>query len=297
MKYRPKHVVEYVLLRALAGALNALPYRVALSLAWLLAALAYCAARGRVRETKRRIRLVFGDAMPESRVRRIVWTSCRNLFFNAVEMLRVHRLDEKWMASSCECAAAERVVRGALAGGHGGIAAVPHMGNWEVAAVVCRLHNMPIFVIAARQSNPLTNAYFNRLREGRSATVVERGSDLGMVQQRLKAGELMAILPDVRMRRPGVQVPFLGGTANLGAGMALFAKRAGVPILPGYSRRVGWTRHEFRMGTPVYPDNSLDKDADVVRMTALVMKYIEDAIRQEPEQWFWLNRRWILDPL
>ena len=297
-KYRLKHIIEYLFVRAVAGMLNALPYRVALALAWLLAALAFCMARSRVRETRRRIRLVFGDRMPEDKVRHIVWISCRNLFFNAVEMLRVNRLDAQWMASSCDCEEAAKLVKEALAGGHGGVAAVPHMGNWEVAAVVCRLHDIPVFAIAGRQANPLTNSYLTRLRGGRSAAIVERGSDaISAVTRRLKTGQLMAILPDVRMRTPGVLVPFLGGTANIGSGMALFARRAGVPILPGYSRRVGWTRHVFRMFPPVYPDNSLDKGEDVVRMTTQVMKYIEEAIRREPEQWFWFNSRWILDPL
>jgi lauroyl/myristoyl acyltransferase len=297
-KYRPKHVVEYVCLRALSGLLNALPYRAALAFAWLLAALAFCTARSRMRETRRRIRLVFGESLPARAVRHIAWISCRNLFFNGVEMLRAHRLDSKWLARSCDCAAAVQAVRSALAGGRGAVAAVPHMGNWEVMAIVCRLHNLPIFGIAGRQNNPLTNNYLNRLRAGVAAPAVERGSDaMRAVLQRLMAGQFMAILPDVRMRGPGVLVPFLGGKANLGPGMALFARRAGVPILTGYSRRVGWTRHVFQMFPPVHPDNSLDKGEDVVRMTALVMKHIEDAIRLEPEQWFWFNSRWVLDPL
>ena len=63
------------------------------------------------------------------------------------------------------------------------------------------------------------------------------------VLRRLQSGEVMAVLPDVRMRTEAVGVRFLGGTANLGAGMAHFARLAKVPIVPCIILREGWTRH------------------------------------------------------
>ena len=44
-------------------------------------------------------------------------------------------------------------------------------------------------------------------------------------------------------------------------------------------------------------DKNLSKEDDILRMTSLVMKHVEDAIRQDPGQWFWFNKRWILDPV
>jgi hypothetical protein len=48
---------------------------------------------------------------------------------------------------------------------------------------------------------------------------------------------------------------------------------------------------------PILPDPSLPKADDVARMTRQVLAFIETRIREVPEQWFWFNRRWILDPL
>ena len=92
-------------------------------------------------------------------------------------------------------------------------------------------------------------------------------------------------------------MPFLGAEANLGEGMALFARHTGVPVFPCLVTRHGWTSHRIRICEPVYPDKSLDKKKDVRRITAHVMKIIEAAIRDDPAQWFWYNKRWVLDPL
>ena len=113
----------------------------------------------------------------------------------------------------------------------------------------------------------------------------------------LKNGHVMAILPDTRMREREIDVPLLNGTANLGRGMALFARLADVPILPRVVTREGWARHRIVMHDPVWPDKTLDKKTDIERMTRTVVKILDAAIREQPEQWFWFNKRWVLDPV
>jgi Kdo2-lipid IVA lauroyltransferase/acyltransferase len=298
VKVSSSHRAEYVALRVIAFLVNLFPYRAALGLGWILAFLAFHLGRARTREALRRIESVFGNRLTAGQRRHVAWISCRNLFFNSVEMLRAPRMTREWTAKVSDCTATVDRLARTVADGRGAITAVPHMGNWELAGITCHLHGLPIFSIAATQKNPLTNEFLNRLRSATGATVLERGAGtMRSVLHNLKAGMLLAILPDVRVRTRGVSVPFLGGVANLGPGMALFARHADVPIVPAVARRLGWTRHVLRTFPTIYPDKSLDKDEDVRRMTSAVMENIEKAIREEPEQWFWFNRRWILDPI
>ena len=95
------------------------------------------------------------------------------------------------------------------------------------------------------------------------------------------------------MPTPG---PLLGGTANLGAGTATFARIAKVPIYPTIVTREGWTRHRIRSLPAVEADMTLDKQADIERMSAIVVNILDQEIQAAPEQWFWFNKRWILDP-
>lgn len=301
-KVRWKHRLEYGLFRGLGHLASALPHRAALGLAWIVAAFLFHVARFRRAETLRRIRTVFGPDLPTRRVLRIAWTALRNLAFNAVEMLRIRRFaveDLRRIMPELDATIARiRVVSLSRGGAGGAILGIPHMGNWDLAGSACLLAGAPIFSVAARQRNPLMNRYIQELRGGHGMAILERGAGtLRQVIERLRTGQFFAILPDTRSREPGLPIPFLGGEANLARGMAAFARAAQVPILPVLLRRAGWSRFRIALADPVWPDPARDKEEDLLRMTRDVLAVIDQAIRETPEQWFWYNRRWVLDPL
>lgn len=298
MNPRLRHRIEYRLLQAIAGAFALLPYRLALALAWLVARLLHTLGRARVREAERRIRQVFGDALTPRAVRRAAWISLRNTAFNAVEIIRTPRIDQRWIDRHVDRGNVRAMLQRHLPPGQGGIFVVPHMGNWDLAGTGLALDGVPVFAIAARQRNPLTDAWLNRLRAGRGMGVVMRDDHVVRpVLRALKEGRVLAFLTDLRSKTPGIRARFLGQEANLVAGLGLFARQAGVPVLPAYVRRVGWGRHVWHVEAPVFPDPSLEKAADWQRITQQVMDIFDAAVRRHPEQYFWYNRRWVLDPL
>lgn len=115
--------------------------------------------------------------------------------------------------------------------------------------------------------------------------------------KRLKQGMFFAVLPDVRSRTHSLKIPYLGAQANIAHGLALFSHLANVPVVPALTRRVGWFRHDWRIGEPIYPDKTVERDQDFQRMTSLVFDFFDQAVRETPEQYFWYNKRWVLDPL
>ncbi len=288
--------MEYAAFRLLAGLLRWMPYRAGLALAWAVARATHRTGRKRRIEARRRIREVFGPALPERRVRRIAWISWRNLCFNAVEIARLPRMNARWVERRHDAAELRRL-RAAIPEGRGTVLALPHAGNWEAAGVVSHRLGIPVFYIARRQRNPLTDAYLNRMRAGTGVEAVlnDRHVLRGVVRH-LQAGSCLAILPDVYARRPGLPVPFLGGRANLPRGMALFARLAGAPIQPLFLRREGWTRTRIDLLEPVRPDPAQPREADLLRMTRAVFAQFDRAIRAAPEQYFWYNKRWVLSP-
>ncbi|MFH0909016.1 MAG: lysophospholipid acyltransferase family protein [bacterium] len=297
MKHRPKHIAEYAALRAVSGIVNILPYRLAMVFGWLLAALAYLLARGRVVRARDRIREVFGQELDTHAVNRAAWISLRNVFFNGVEMMRVRRLIPAEVERTTDREGFEKVLDHAHAG-KGGILVVPHMGNWDLAGVGAHMLGLPIFLIVGKQKNPLTDAWLNRVRGVTGIELVPRDSSvLKKAIRSLREGKILTFMTDLRSKTPGVVVRFFGKEANVVGGMALFARQAGVPIFPAVVTRVGWTRHRWRVFDPIHPDPAIDKEADWQRMTQQVMDIFDKAAREEPEQYFWYNKRWILDPL
>lgn len=289
---------EYALMRIVAAISKALPYRGSLLFAWLLSCIFYPFAASRVREAHRRIKSVFGESIDSNRVKQIARTSFRNTFFSAIEMLRFPVFKKSLAQEIFNFDEAFQTLLDHAATGKGAVLAVPHCGSWEMAGVAAHLSGVPIFNFAGQQRNPFVNSYMNYLRSSPGIDFVPRGSSVYRQAIRLlQSGRFCAIMPDVRMRNGGIQVEFLGGTANIGTGPAFFARMSDVPVFPCIVTRIGWSKHKILVHPPVYPDKRLDKTADVERITRILLKIMDEAVRQQPEQWFWYNKRWILDPI
>jgi len=295
-----KHRIEYLLLRVGLGVLNAMPLRVALALTWPLAWVAHWIFRFRVAETRRRIRAVLGDDVSAAAVRSHAWKSWRNLCFSVIEMARFSRTARGDIERTIPGigAALEEVDRMRGGRANGMVLATLHMGNWEMGGLAMSMRGMHPIVITRRQKNRLSDEYLRGLREQAGMDVVMRDRRvMKNIIAKLRQGGILAILPDVRMNTPALDIAFLGGRANLAGGMVMFAKQTDFPVLPAYGIRIGWTRHKWILLDPVYPDPSLDKKEDWLRMTQAVMDQFTEVVRKHPDQYFWHNRRWVLDPL
>ena len=301
MKHRPKHWAEYLLLRACCGLVVWLPYRPALALAAVLARILFLFARARRQEAIRRIRLVLGESCTARQARAIAWQSLRNIAFNLAEILYLGGGRPRPLPRPVEMQAAlARFKEHAQAHpGRGAIFACPHMGNWELAGIYVPSIGIDLFTVTGVQKNPLVNAFLQRLRHAPGVELLDRGSGatLRKIFANLRKGKFLAIMPDLRSRLPGIRVRFFGGEANLYPGMGQFAHQLDVPVFLAVMKRHGWTRHTLDLHGPFEPDPALSKDDDAARLSQLVMEIIEAEIRQDPGQWFWYNKRWILDPL
>ncbi len=297
MKHRTKHIFEYVMLRGLRGIVNVLPLRPALALGWLIGAFFFYVLRFRREKAESRLKQVFGDRFTARERRRIAWLSFRNICFNAVEAARFKKLTMEKLKKTAlypGIVAMQETYRknGAF------IFATAHMGNWDLGGVACKLAGIPVFSIARRQKNPLTDELLNQMRNATGMDVVLNDSRiLQNVVRRLKAGEVLAILPDVRSGTEALAIDFLGGQANLGAGAALFAQMARCPIYPVALLRRGWTHHEYKVFDPIFPDPSADKKEDWQRMMQALVSIFDAEIHAHPEQYFWFNKRWVLDQI
>ena len=299
MKHRPKHIFEYALLVGAGGLIRILPFRIALCLGWLVAAGMHHIGGGfRKKEARRRLKEVYGDRFSDKERKHIAWISWRNLCFNAIEAIRFSKLTVADVKKQPLANEAPRLLQALEDEEHGYIFATIHMGNWDMAGVTADLLGLPIFSIARRQKNPLTDDYLNKARNAFNMEIILNDSKIlkGIIR-RIRAGKVLAILPDVRNKTEAFPIRFLNGEANLGAGVALFARQCKCPIYPAVVRRVGWTKHEAVIFDPIRPDESVDKTEDWKRIMQQMMDLFDAEIAKSPEQYFWYNKRWVLDPI
>lgn len=299
-----RHLLEFLLLSVLALPLRLLPLFLAQCLAWAFARIGYACMVSRRREAKRRLRSVLGETATDREIATAAWISFRNIVFNAVDMVRIRSFTKKDAENRIEdLRAVVDHIQDVLdeADGLGAILALPHCGNWDLAGSAVFLSGVPIFSVAGKQRNPWTNRWINRLREGRGMTVLQRGEAGGRTYvemlRRIKRGEVFAILPDTRSRTPALSVPFLGGTANIARGTGLLSFQTGAPVIPLVIRRSSWRRFVIDFHPTVWPDRNAPRDAEELRITREVLAHFNGDILSTPDQWFWYNKRWVLDPV
>lgn len=296
MAVRLRYRVEYALLRGIAAFLNALPYPFALAIGAFFARLIFAGAGSRVREAQRRIREIFPEKS-DREVKRIAYISLRNIVFNLLESIRFPRLTREWVDRHIDVGNFPEMVEAYLEEGKGAVFTIPHMGNWEMSGLAAGQRGLPMFFLVGHQRNPLADKFINKIRAATGVTVILRDKNSARnVLRHLREGQTFGILPDVRMPGDGVPVKFLGRDVELPGGIALFARHAKVPICIGHVRRIGWTRHKWEFTPPVWSDPNLDKSADEIRILQLAADHFTGAICEHPEQYFWYNRRWVLEP-
>ena len=166
------------------------------------------------------------------------------------------------------------------------------MAAWSMAK-----YGLPLFALAARQRNPKIDAWMKR--QYGDIEVLDRSdkSTLARIKDKLKSGRAFAILPDLRVNTPDVEVDFLGGKANVSHAGAMFAVRCGSPIVVAAMHRDG-KHHVFNHIATLRPDPSAtDHKAEAVRLTREAMRLIDAEVRSRPGEWYWYNKRWILQPV
>ena len=287
---------EYGAIRLACAVVNAIPYSVAMAAARLLGWTFFRVLGFKRRRTLERIKSVF-PGMTDREAAAVAVRSLQNILQTGVEMMRAPRLDRAWMDS--------HVVDGALYKdrlqelvdeGSGVVIMVPHSGNWYMAAWSMAKYGLPLFALAARQRNPKLNAWMER--QYGDIEVLDRDcrDTLVKIRDKLKEGRAFAILPDLRVRHPDVEVDFFGGKANVSHTGAMFAVRCGCPIVVAQMQREGG-KHVFNHIATLRPDPAAtDKRAEAERLTREAMSLLDREVRKRPGDWYWFNKRWILEP-
>lgn len=180
----------------------------------------------------------------------------------------------------------------AIARGRGVLFATAHFGNWELSAYAHALIEAPMSVVVRPLDNPLIDALVERRRSLSGNRTIGKKESARAILKALAANRAVGILIDQNAApEHGTFVDFFGVPACAGTGFAKLAARSGAAVVPGFAL---WHEAERRYVLRFYPPVPISGDA--VRDTAALHAVLEAAIREYPEQWLWIHRRWKTRP-
>lgn len=175
--------------------------------------------------------------------------------------------------------------------GRGIIFITGHCGNWEMLAIAASLKLNPVSIIARHLNNPYLNRLIEKIRSRYGNRIVYKKGALKEVIRTLRNNGSVGILMDQAvLPEEGILVDFLSRAAWTTKMPVLIARKTGSPILPVFIRRKG-REHVVTIYPEVMLLSTNDKTA-LEKDLKILNSYIEDYIRENPEQWLWIHRRW-----
>lgn len=186
----------------------------------------------------------------------------------------------------------------AYARGKGVLFVTAHFGGWELSAFAHSLHGHWVNIVMRPMDNPYLDRLLQRYRTLHGNKVVNKDDFIRGLLAAMKCGETVGILMDTNMTPPqGVFVDFFGIKACTASGLARIALRTDAAVVPGFTiwdKSLGKYRLRFDPAVELVRTGNLE--ADIVANTQRFTKVIEDYIRQYPDQWLWVHRRWKTRP-
>jgi KDO2-lipid IV(A) lauroyltransferase len=188
------------------------------------------------------------------------------------------------------------VYESARAHGRGVVVAVAHFGNWELLARACARRGVPLTAITRALRGRLNQKLLAARREGGMRELPDKGSTNEALRL-LRRGETLAVVVDQNMLPSrGVFVDFFGEPACTTPAAAVLSLRSGAPLIAAFPVRTADGTHRVRVEGPFSSPPGAAGRSAVLALTQQVTSAVERAIREHPDHWFWVHRRWKTRP-
>lgn len=180
----------------------------------------------------------------------------------------------------------------AKARGRGVLFATAHMGNWELSAFAHALLAEPMNIVVRPLDNAALDALVERYRRSSGNRIISKRDAARGIIRALHHNEAVGILIDQNTTpSEGAFIDFFGVKACAGTAFAKIAAHTGAVVIPGFAI---WSDNEHKYVLRFYPPVPItgDLEADTQRIHSV----LEEVIRQYPDQWLWIHRRWKTRP-
>lgn len=168
-----------------------------------------------------------------------------------------------------------------------------HFGNFELGGYVAGLLGFPTYTIARPLDNAWLDRFVQRFRTRTGQVLLPKQGSMAAVERIVAAGGIVAVLGDQYAGPKGCWVEFFGRPASSHKAIALFSLAHRAPMgIVAVVRDGTFLRLRIRLLEVIDPQRLAPDQRDVSAITQRYHQRLEEAIRQAPEQYWWVHRRW-----
>jgi Kdo2-lipid IVA lauroyltransferase/acyltransferase len=166
-----------------------------------------------------------------------------------------------------------------------------HYGNWEIASLAASQAGFTIANVYRAPNNPIVDRLLTRMRGGDAMLIPKGRVAARRAIESLRIGKHLSMLVDQKMN-DGIAVPFFGRDAMTAPALARLALRFNATVVPVRVLRLKGAHFHLIAETPLALPRSGNSVADTLALMIKVNETVERWVREHPEQWLWVHRRW-----
>jgi len=291
-------VLEYCALRTWALLIGCFPIEANLRTAGWLGNVWWLLMKRHRDRAMDNLRPALGDVYDDRTLRRIARRSFEHFArLYLVEMIQTPRLITAWSWSRYVSLGDIGPALRELLSDRGALMVTPHFGNYELMGFTISRLGLPHTAIMRPLDNPLLNRYLVESRRSGGISLVFKKGAAEAVGPLLRSGEAVGFIADQDAGRKGVFVDFFGRPASWYKSIGLLAMRFNVPVIVAHAHRERRGFHYRIEVDRIIDPQEWESRVDALRwITTEFAGAMEAAIRQHPEQYLWVHKRWKSQP-
>lgn len=291
-----RNLTELLAVRAIFAAVGAFPLRTSMRLGERLGVFLGRHLR-RLRKTARRNLEIAFPGISEAERERLTDGTFRSLGRHLGLVTHLRSITKEQVKGLIDIEGAENVYD-AEARGKGILLFTGHFGSWEIFNLLPAAYGYKLYILVRRIDNPLVERFVDSFRTRFGNETLDKMKAARKMYRVLQEGQFLGLLADLNAQhREGIFVDFFGIPACSTTSVAKLALATDVPVVPGFAV---WDEERQRYVARFEPaldfTKTGDHEADIRTITEMVAKVIEKYVREYPEQWLWIHKRWNTRP-
>lgn len=230
---------------------------------------------------------------PRKKIRRLSLCVFEHIATTLLEIWQINRFSRQQVLDSVRIRGAENL---RLAARHpqGAVIISAHFGNWELGVLFLScVFEKPLVSVARPLRYQWLERWLYRFRTRFGLVVIDKKNALRPLMKALRNGNRVGVMIDQEPKhKDGAAVRFFGRRVTTTPVATLLARRYNVPVVPIFCVRETDGSMTIDAKAPLKLKKTDDAHADYQANNQLIAHVIEDAVREYPDQWLWVHKRW-----
>lgn len=169
-----------------------------------------------------------------------------------------------------------------------------HLANWELLPVCAKIYGLDISALYRMPNNPFIARRILEIRSQVMGDLIASGPFAAyQLMAVLDKGGRIGVLVDQKFRsRSRLMIPFFGHDATTNPLIGKLAREYDCPVHGARVIRLPEGRFRFEITDEISLPRDSDGRIDTKGTVTTITQIMEDWIREHPEQWLWIHRRW-----